>query len=524
MIQTKKIALYIRVSVADRNRTGTGTKNESNSITSQRATIHHFLDTKEEFRNCKREEFIDDGFSGTTDQRPQFQELLDQAYQGEISTIIVRDLSRFFREYTESGNYLECVFPCLGIRFVSINDSYDSNDYIGTTGGLEIAMRNIVYSAYSKDLSNKVRTAKTTLMKQGKYMGTTPPYGYVKHPVEKHRLVVDRSVSPIVEKIFRYASEGCKVNEIVKILNCEQVKTPVEHLRELYPNNQSLCDMSKIKKPIWQYDGVRRILKNQIYTGSVVSGSYRKEHLGGKKKKMKPIVVAGMHEAIVSHEVFAEAQAIFTKTNPTTKRNIDTYSLKGLMKCGHCGRSLARKKRVTTSNVYTCLYCRQLTEPVVYAVKEDVVEEMVWQEVLEHVERVQAEQQECAKATKSHKVRVATLEKRVEELRAEKKSLYRNYVGDALTREAYLQESKRIDMKMEMVQSDIAEAIVRSKKRVIPMRDEGVYSPCFTKSAMATALPFGSQGYEALTPELAKQWVEKVVVHGEDHVMVVMKD
>ncbi len=502
MTQTKKIALYIRVSVADHNRNDT--KSESNSIAGQRATIHHFLDTKEEFRNCKREEFIDDGFSGTTDQRPQFQELMEQTYGGEISTIIVRDLSRFFREYMESGHYLECVFPSLGIRFVSINDSYDSNDYIGTTGGLEIAMRNIVYSAYSKDLSNKVRTAKTTLMKQGKYMGTTPPYGYVKHPVEKHRLVVDRSVSPIVEKIFRYASVGCKVNEIVNMLNCEQVETPVEHLKKLYPNNQSLCDMSKIKKPIWQYDGVRRILKNQIYTGCVVSGSYRKEQLGGKKKKMQPIVVEDMHEAIVSRAVFIEAQEIFQKTKQTTEKNVDTYPLKGLMKCGHCQRSLARKKRATTSNVYTCLYCRRLAEPVVYAVKEDVVEEMVWQEILEHIERVKVDQQAFAKERKLHKTRIATLEKRVEELRAEKKSLYRNYVGELLTREVYLQESKSIDEEVKMVQSDIAEVVVRSKKRVIPVGDK--------------------ETCEALTPELAKKWVEKVVVCDEENVRVVMKD
>lgn len=295
----KTIGIYTRISSADRDK-----KSESNSIKGQRDCINRYISDRKEFESFNKIYFTDDGFSGTTDNRPEFKNMIEKAKSKEIDVIIVRDLSRFFRDYTESGDYLECVFPFLGVRFISINDDYDSDNFIGTTGGLEIAMRNIVYSAYSKDLSNKVRVSRDIMMKQGKYGGGVPPYGYVMHPTERNKLAIDYNVSYVIEKIFNYALDGYTSGEIARKLNDENVEPLREYLKKLYPHNKRFDAITKTNISKWEYYMVARILKNQVYIGSVVSGSCRKESLFSKRKACEPIIVEDMHEPIISKDIF----------------------------------------------------------------------------------------------------------------------------------------------------------------------------------------------------------------------------
>ena len=139
--------------------------------------INRYLDNHPVLSKYPRLEFADDGYTGTNFHRPQFSAMMEKVRHGEINLICVKDFSRFSRDYIETGNYLECTFPFMGVRFISINDGYDSDDYKGTTGGLEVVMRSIIYAAYSKDLSVKTTTAKIQMMKQGKYVGGYAPYG-----------------------------------------------------------------------------------------------------------------------------------------------------------------------------------------------------------------------------------------------------------------------------------------------------------------------------------------------------------
>ena len=172
------IGIYIRLSMADED-TGTGNKAESDSISNQRMLINRYLDNHPTLSKYPRLEFADDGYTGTNFHRPQFSAMMEKVRHGEINLICVKDFSRFSRDYIETGNYLECTFPFMGVRFISINDGYDSDDYKGTTGGLEVVMRSIIYAAYSKDLSVKTTTAKIQMMKQGKYVGGYAPYGHL---------------------------------------------------------------------------------------------------------------------------------------------------------------------------------------------------------------------------------------------------------------------------------------------------------------------------------------------------------
>ena len=178
------IGIYIRLSMADED-TGYGNKTESDSIGNQRMLINRYLDNHPVLSQYPRHEFADDGYTGTNFNRPQFTAMMEKVRHGEINLIIVKDFSRFSRDYIETGNYLECTFPFMGVRFISVNDGYDSEDYKGTTGGLEVVMRSIIYAAYSKDLSVKTTSAKVQMMKQGKYVGGYAPFGYRMHPTKK---------------------------------------------------------------------------------------------------------------------------------------------------------------------------------------------------------------------------------------------------------------------------------------------------------------------------------------------------
>ena len=260
------IAIYIRLSMADED-TGYG-KNESDSIVNQRSLINRYLDKHTELSGFHRTEFCDDGFTGTNTNRPAFTKMMEQVKQGKYNLICVKDFSRFSRDYIEIGDCLECLFPFLGVRFISINDGYDSDDYKGTTGGLDVVMRNIVYAAYSKDLSIKTTTAKIQMMKQGKFAGNYAPYGYILHPTVRNKLTIDPEAAQIVRRIFDMAIAGSAATEIAKQLNSEGVLTPGQYFISKNPSTGKFRHTSD--KLNWSYPAVHGILTKLTYTGATV--------------------------------------------------------------------------------------------------------------------------------------------------------------------------------------------------------------------------------------------------------------
>ena len=271
--------LGIRLSMADED-TGYGSKAESDSIGNQRMLINRFLDNHPELSHCQRSEFADDGYTGTNFHRPQFTQMMEKVKRGEIDLICVKDFSRFSRDYIETGNYLECTFPFMGVRFISINDGYDSDDYKGTTGGLEVVMRSIIYAAYSKDLSVKTTSAKIQMMKQGKYVGGYAPYGYVLHPTIRNKLAVDPEAADVIRRIFREALEGSNTSQIARSLNDDGIPTPGQYFKSKHPDKKKFSNMSE--KISWETVMVYNILKNLVYTGTLVSRKMKSCCVGSK--------------------------------------------------------------------------------------------------------------------------------------------------------------------------------------------------------------------------------------------------
>ena len=230
-----KLAHYFRVSLEDINKQHQ-LIDESHSITSQRKIVQDYVAKHNEFAGLETVEFFDDGYSGTNFDRPQFAAMMEAVRRGEIKCIVVKDLSRFGRNYIEVGDYLEHIFPFLGVRVISVTDGYDSNDYIGKTSGMDVAFRNFIYDSYSKDLSVKVRSAMHTRMENGRFVNHTP-YGYMKMPTDKHQMIPDPETAPIVREIFLKAISRKSTSEIAKELNSRGIPTPLEASAET-----SLCE------------------------------------------------------------------------------------------------------------------------------------------------------------------------------------------------------------------------------------------------------------------------------------------
>ena len=371
------IGKYIRLSQSDND---LGIKTESESISNQRALIQKFIDYDPLLTQCKQYEFFDDGFSGTNFERPAFEELMKKVKNREINCIIVKDFSRFGRDYIELGNYLEIIFPLLCIRFISINDNYDSNNYQGRSGGLDIALKNLVYDYYSKDLSVKVSTAKRIKMQKGLYGGVFAPYGLKNHPTQKGILIIDEESANVVRRIFTWTVQGFKTSEIAERLNKEKIPTPSQYYVQKNPTTKRYKESRNVGS--WNTSMVLSILKKKIYYGAAVGHKREVVKIGSSLTKSIPekeqIVVEGMHQAIISKETWLEAQTCI-KSKKRYSNVPKEYPLKGKVRCGHCKRLLSYTNN--TKNKY--FRCRaSWNNPNAKCSKENLyvanIETVVW--------------------------------------------------------------------------------------------------------------------------------------------------
>lgn len=304
----KITAVYIRLSDEDGNVDGI-VKAESNSVAAQRLLIRDYIQ-----RNfpgqTETQEYVDDGFSGTNFQRPSFQRMMADAKRGKIGCIIVKDFSRFGRDHLETGNYLERIFPLLGIRFISVNDQFDSEDCTGMTGGMSVALKNIINSMYSRDLSKKVRSAMGTRAARGEYMGAFAPYGYSKNPENVHQLIPDKEAAEVVRLIFKMAAEGKKKPEIARYLNEQGTPTCMEYFQKM---GLKRTGYKNKEKKLWTVTTIGDMLKNEVYLGKTIWNKSRQAAAGSKKAvkndRSEWIIMEGTHEALVSQELFDMANA-----------------------------------------------------------------------------------------------------------------------------------------------------------------------------------------------------------------------
>ena len=342
------LAKYIRLSSADED-AHYGDKSESNSVRHQRMLLDHYLDTHPEFRGWTVLEFQDDGRSGTNFERPGIKALLDKVRRRGIDCVIVKDFSRFGRNYVEVGNYLEQVFPFLGVRFISINDGYDSKDHpYGVAGDINSGLRNIINELYSRDLSQKVKDARQQYARRGQCVAAYPIYGYVKSAQDRRMLIIDEPAAETVRRIFEWYIAGQTPAEIARRLNWEKVATPSQRKRELGSKRQSWN--SQRPQNEWEGTAIIRILHDERYTGKLIGLKTTRMELGNQNSSRKQakedwVVVPNAFEPIVTQECYDMAQAQLSKLRRTPQRQKPGASIRLFtrkLKCGECGLALHR--------------------------------------------------------------------------------------------------------------------------------------------------------------------------------------
>ena len=250
-------AIYLRLSKEDDDRVKEGGKTESNSIANQRSLIKEFLKKHPEITFVR--EFCDDGFTGTDFNRPAFNDMMESIKRGEINCIIVKDFSRFGREYIESGNYLQKIFPRLGIRFIAITDNYDSANKDQAGNDIVVPIKNFINDSYSRDISVKVRSNLEIKRKNGEFVGSHVVYGYQRSEEDKHKLEIDKRAAAVIQRIFQMKVDGSSPEQIAKRLNEEGVLSPLEYKR--YCDIKLETSFKQQVKSEWSHVTVYRIYR-----------------------------------------------------------------------------------------------------------------------------------------------------------------------------------------------------------------------------------------------------------------------
>ena len=341
------LALYCRLSSED------GNDGESFSIANQRDLLRCYVGQHPELSKWDVLEFQDDGYSGISFDRPGLQEMLKLA-GGMVKCIVVKDFSRFGRNLVEVGNYLDQIFPFLGVRFISINENFDSDRNKGQTIGLDVSLQAMVYEMYSRDISAKIQCVQQAKMRKGEYICAIAPYGFSRSQTEKNKLVPDPETAPVVKRIFQMAAEGMRLVDIAKQLNGDGILSPL-----MYRKANGTYNMrgwtTKAEECFWSAANVKRILKDERFTGTLVS---RKRTITDVRKttsytlpKEQWIVAENAHEAVISKELFDYVQSLF-KSNPQSKRHAAKLPFAGLIRCAVCGRSLLFNRH--SHPYYTC--------------------------------------------------------------------------------------------------------------------------------------------------------------------------
>lgn len=443
------LAIYLRLSLEDRIQGG---YDESGSITSQRKMLLEYIQKDTELTGQEILEFCDDGVSGTSMNRPGVQELLKQVKQGKVDCILVKDMSRFSRDYIELGTYLNQIFPFLGVRFISVNDHYDSSRQNGNAIGIDTAFQTLLYDLYSKDLSVKVKASHQSKKANGEYITGEIPFGYERSRERKNAVVVNEKEAEIVRYIYSMAAEGLGSGQIARRLVEEQIPAP---MRMRHPDRADIREHYN-----WIDKTVRRILNNRFYLGEMIYGKTVRKSVGSKSVKAVPReqwkVIPNHHEALVTEEMFVKVCKNNLKSS--TKRVRERYSLTGKVYCGGCGYAMSYRGSTKQSKC-GCLYCTRYNqlrlEDCCTYFNALILEEIVLKELYEELKRRgnQIRQKESLeiclkKAMDSLNSIYRSCEAQCNELVSQKNALYVKYVKEQIGAEEFRRQADLIDGQM----------------------------------------------------------------------------
>lgn len=522
MQETTKIwnaTLYLRLSRDD------GDKEESNSITGQRELLRDFLANHSDIREYTIR--VDDGWSGSTFERPGFQKMMEDVKAGRTNCIVVKDLSRFGRNYLDAGEYIEKIFPFLGVRFIAVNDNYDSLGGKKTSDDLIIPFKNLINEAYCRDISVKIRTQLEIKRKKGQYLGSFATYGYLKDEQDKNKLVVDEFAADIVRDMFQWKLEGVSPQDIANTLNRLGVLSPMEYKRSL--GMKFTTPFKTNPKAVWSAATVIRILKNPVYTGVLIQGkattpSY-KVHKRVTKAESEWCVIENSHEAIVSQMLFDNVQKVLRLDTRRSPEDEAVTLFSGMVFCGDCGASMVRKTVPAGGRKYVYYVCsankQDKTACSPHRIRDNALEEIVLDSLKVHIQDV-IDMSDLLAMTDTAPLRTAEaqkiqrqLDKKREEYEKLQKllmSLYENLVGGILDREEYIRLKESFSSRA----SEAEKQMDALRDTLTNIREHG------TENAWMEEFK-RHRGITALDRSIVVSLIDKILVHEDDTIEIIYR-
>ena len=382
-------AIYVRLSKEDGD-VASAAKAESNSISNQKNLIKDFLKEKDDIIVVS--EYVDDGYSGSNFERPGFQMMMEDIKRGKVDCVVVKDLSRFGREYIDSGKYIERLFPALGVRFIAVNDHIDSREESGRDD-IVVPFKNLMNDAYCRDISIKIRSHLEVKRKNGEYTGAFTPYGYKKDENDRNRLVPDLYAAGVVRGIFRMKLSGMSQSAIAESLNRQGVLSPMEYKHSLGIHIQD--NFKTYEQAEWSPVSVRRILENEVYTGTLVQGRHSTPNHKIKKIVDKPreewVRIEDSHEPVISKREFAIVQRLLGMDTRTSPNEDEVYVLAGLAVCADCGAPMVKRNVPAGGKVYSYYICSKnaaTKECGAHRIPKEKLESLVFEVLKTHIANV----------------------------------------------------------------------------------------------------------------------------------------
>jgi len=471
--------LYLRLSKED----------EENTVVSQSIINQKDFLTTYAIENAINivDYYIDDGYSGTSFDRPDFNRLIEDIEKGRINTVITKDLSRLGRDYITTGHYMEKYFPSKNVRYIAINDGIDTE--VESTSDIT-PFKAVLNDMYAKDISKKTRTAKTTKMLKGEFIGAIAPYGYRKSESNKNKLVIDEETACIVRRIFDMAVANMSMYKISTQLSLEKIPTPSE-AKKLTVTQRG------IYKGLWNVSTVKRILTNPTYIGNLTQNRTKKVNYKVKKCNEIPkenwIIIPNTHEAIVTEEDFNTVQSLLSKRNyASTKREAKSiHLLSGLVVCGDCGKAMTYTT-VTRKNRHVYLVCStrrrygklavcspksiredRLEKAVISKIREVARKHVDKDSVIENADMKNKQAEHASKLTKEK----AGLSRQLEEMQRITANLYKDKVRGIISEEDFIimsgefsKERERLKVRREEIESEQEQA-ERAKDNMPTLRE-----------------------------------------------------
>lgn len=518
---------YARLSVLE-----TRDRKDSEALQNQKALIREYIQGQKDLKLLSI--FEDNGETGTNFRRPGFEALMEAVCAGKANCIVVKDLSRFGRNYIEVGNYLDHVFPSMGVRFISIGDGYDSADAT-TADCLVVALKNLMNQVYSKDISRKSGSILRGKIKRGEFIGGYASYGYIKDPEDKHRVIVDPEAAEVVKSIFQKRLEGASNTAITRWLNDSGILSPCCYRYQ----KGILIDQRFAQPKPWGIETVKKILSSQVYLGHMVQGRRRSEFYAGIPDRLLPksewTIVENTHEAIISQADFDAVQALCEAKNREYHARLGKYDylgkseniLRGLVYCGDCGRPMVRYKQVVKGKKVTyhymcpnyaamldksgCAY-KFLREDILL----DTLSQLIGKEIEQAVDAVQLAKRLSAGTEGQVAARAAELRRlnlELERAQSRKKSAMQDFLAGTLTWSEH-----------ERLKSCLSEEIERLNGRIIALRSEQQrQSETLTVDNPWLRAFSGLRLPDHLTKELTHALIQRVTIFTDDKIEVVFK-